>query len=70
MPSVGPYTTPPPTKRDRLGGLVREAIGGDKRAAIRRIVLWTALFAAIAAPVPLWVPLGIATILLATDDLV
>lgn len=70
MPSVGPFDpVPPPARRETAEGLVREAIGGDKRAAIRRIILWTLVVVLVAAAAPAWIALLPIALLMATDGL-
>ena len=74
MPSVGPFDTEPtPKTNPRVTSAIlaiREAIGGDKRAAIRRIILWTLVVVLIAADVDAWLVLLPVSLLMATDGLI
>lgn len=70
MPAVDPtYTPPPPTKAERIEAAAREGIGGDKRAAVRRILLWTLTIVLVAGDAPAWAPLAPIALLVATDGL-
>lgn len=71
MPAVGPFSSSPePEGRlSRVGGAVREAIGGDKRAAIRRILLWVLVIVLVASSAPAWLTLLPVALLMATDGL-
>lgn len=70
MAAVDPaYTPPPPTKAKRAEGLLREGIGGDKRAAVRRIILWTLVVVLVASSAPAWLVLAPIALLMATDGL-
>lgn len=61
----GPETTTKPTPEERL----REVVGGDRRAAIRRIILWVLAFALIASDAPSWMALLPMALLCTTDGL-
>lgn len=70
MPAVGPFTPDPPEpKTDKAARLVREAIGGDKRAAVRRIILWVLVIVLVAGGAPIWLSLMPIALLMATDGL-
>jgi hypothetical protein len=73
MPSVGPFNTEPePGTNSRVTSAIlaiREAIGGDKRAAIRRIILWTLVVVLVAGAAPAWIVLLPVALLMATDGL-
>lgn len=70
MAAVDPaYTPPPPTKAKRAEEAIREGIGGDRRAAIRRIILWTLVVVLVASDAPAWVVLSPVALLMATDGL-
>jgi hypothetical protein len=58
----------PPTRRERVDGLVREVIAGDRRGAIRRIVLYGLTFGCLISPMPLAAVLPLC-LLIATDQL-
>lgn len=57
-----------PTRAERVDGVIREAIAGDRRGTIRRTLLYVATFALILTPAPATAVLPLA-LLLATDQL-
>ena len=61
--------TPDPTVAEKADGFVREVIGGDKRAAVRRIILWVLAFVLLAGGAPLWITLMPLALLCLTDGL-
>ncbi len=70
MPAVGPFEDPQPTpRRTTVEQTAREVIGGDKRAAVRRIILWTLLIILIAGSAPAWIVLLPVALLMSTDGL-
>jgi hypothetical protein len=70
MPSVGPFEPKPPeSTQDKAVGIAREVIAGDKRAAVRRIILWVLAFALLAGGADLWIVMLPFALLMATDGL-
>jgi hypothetical protein len=70
MPAVGPFTTPPEEpKSAKAKGLLREVIGGDKRAAVRRIILWVLAILLLVSGAELWIVMLPLMLLMATDSL-
>jgi hypothetical protein len=71
MPAVSINENPTPVpKRDKATSLFREAVGGDKRAAVRRIILWVLAFALLVGDAPAWLTLMPLALLCTTDGLV
>ena len=57
------------TRAQHAEEIMREAIGGHRRAAVRRIVLWVLLFAGVATGTT-WLTISAAALLALTDQLV
>jgi hypothetical protein len=70
MAAVNPATRPaPPGRLEIAEGRVREVVGGDRRAAIRRIILWVALTYCIVSGQPPEIAMLPALLLMLTDQL-
>jgi len=63
-----PFRKPTEEEADEIKGTIREIIAGDKRGAVRRIVLWVLAFALIVGPLPMLAILPLALLAL-TDQL-
>ena len=56
------------TRNEKVEGLLREVIAGDKRAAVRRIILYVFAFALVVSPLPALAVIPLA-LLVSTDQL-
>jgi hypothetical protein len=56
------------TREEKAVGLFREVIAGDRRAAVRRIILYVLAFALVVSPLPALAVVPLA-LLVSTDQL-
>jgi len=56
------------TREEKAVGLFREVVGGDKRAAVRRIILYVLAFVCVVGPLPALAVVPLA-LLVSTDQL-
>lgn len=59
----------PTPKAAQAEGLFREVVAGNKRGAVRRIILWVLVIALVASDAPTWMALLPIALLFGTDDL-
>jgi hypothetical protein len=69
MPETYGLPEPETPRTERIVSATREVIAGDKRAAVRRIILWVLALALLVGGADAWIVLLPLALLMATDGL-